>query len=124
MDSRGWTSSVVGLVSRWIDLDAKCPRARLAAEKAFKQEIAWATHLSVGAVLLPAVRSHQQCANYARVLNQAASQAQYLQVRAGVDAPAVLMVDQQLLQQRGGCGACWDAVLGPRASDIPAGAAD
>jgi hypothetical protein len=82
MDSRGWTSSVVGQVSRWIDLDAKCPRARLASEKAFKQEIAWATHLSVGAVLLPPVRSHQQCANYARVLNQAATQAQYLQVRA------------------------------------------
>lgn len=79
MDSRGWTSAVVGNVSRWIDLDAPSFDARLAAEKAFKQEIAWATHLSVNAVVLPPVRAHQQCANYARVLNQAATQAQYLQ---------------------------------------------
>lgn len=80
LDSRGWTSSVVGNVSRWINLDASSLRARLAAEKVFKQEVAWATHLSVAAVTLPAVRTHQSCSNYARVLNQAASQAQYLQV--------------------------------------------
>lgn len=80
LDSRGWTSSVVGNVSKWINLDSSCARSRLAAEKVFKQEIAWATHLSVPAVVLPALRNHTSCANYARVLNQSATQAQYLQV--------------------------------------------
>ncbi|DAZ97411.1 TPA: hypothetical protein N0F65_011295 [Lagenidium giganteum] len=78
LDSRGWTSSVIGGVSKWINLDSSCPRVRLAAEKVFKQEIAWASHLSVPAVLLP-TPSAQKCSNYARVLNQSATQAQYLQ---------------------------------------------
>lgn len=80
MDSRGWTSSVVGNISKWINLDAGCQRARLAAEKVFKQEVAWASHLSVPAVLLPTPRHHTSSANYARVLNQSVTQAQYLQV--------------------------------------------
>ncbi|TMW67142.1 hypothetical protein Poli38472_012258 [Pythium oligandrum] len=77
LDSRGWTSSVVGNISKWIRPDAQCPRARLASEKAFKQEVAWATHLSVPAVLLPTPTP--RCANYARLVNQSATQAQYLQ---------------------------------------------
>ena len=80
LDSRGWTSSVVGGVSKWIHLDAACAAQRASAEKVFKQEIAWATHLSVPAVLLPAPRQADPCFNYARVLNQSALQAQYLQV--------------------------------------------
>lgn len=84
LDSRGWTSSVVGNVSKWINLDSSCARSRLTAEKVFKQEIAWATHLSVPAVVLPALRNHSSCANYARILIQSATQAQYLQVMLGI----------------------------------------
>jgi protein arginine N-methyltransferase 5 len=47
------------------------------SEKVFKQEIAWATHLSVPAVLLPTPQI--QCFNYGRVLNQSVLNAQYLQ---------------------------------------------
>lgn len=80
MDSRGWTSSVVGNISKWINLDSGCQRGRLAAEKVFKQEVAWASHLSVPAVLLPPPRHHTNSSNYARVLNQSVTQAQYMQV--------------------------------------------
>ncbi|GMF37960.1 unnamed protein product [Phytophthora lilii] len=79
MDSRGWTASVVGNISKWMDLDAATLDARLGAEKVFKQEVAWASHLSVPAVMLPAPRHAHASANYARVLNQSLTQAQYLQ---------------------------------------------
>ncbi|KAJ0392855.1 hypothetical protein ATCC90586_004138 [Pythium insidiosum] len=52
-------------------------RVRLGSEKAFKQEIAWATHLSVPSVVLPT--PSRECTNYARVLQQCVTQAQYLQ---------------------------------------------
>ncbi|GMF57831.1 unnamed protein product [Phytophthora fragariaefolia] len=79
MDSRGWTASVVGNISKWMDLDAATLDARLSAEKVFKQEVAWASHLSVPAVMLPTPRHAHASANYARVLNQSLTQAQYLQ---------------------------------------------
>jgi protein arginine N-methyltransferase 5 len=79
MDSRGWTASVVGNLSKWMDLDAATLDARLAAEKVFKQEVAWASHLSVPAVMLPTPRHAHNSANYARVLNQSLTQVQYLQ---------------------------------------------
>ncbi|KAG6610513.1 Protein arginine N-methyltransferase [Phytophthora cinnamomi] len=79
LDSRGWTASVVGNISKWMDLDAATLDARLAAEKVFKQEVAWASHLSVPAVMLPTPRHAHASANYARVLNQSLTQAQYLQ---------------------------------------------
>ncbi|TDH71502.1 hypothetical protein CCR75_004420 [Bremia lactucae] len=78
MDSRGWTTSVVGTISKWIDLDANTLSTRLNAEKVFKQEVAWASHLSVRAVMLPTPRHTHCSANYARVLNQSLTQAQYL----------------------------------------------
>ncbi|RLN51899.1 hypothetical protein BBJ29_009646 [Phytophthora kernoviae] len=79
MDSRGWTASVVGNLSKWMDLDAATLDTRLSAEKVFKQEVAWASHLSVPAVMLPAPRHAHSSANYSRVLNQSLTQAQYLQ---------------------------------------------
>ncbi|POM72386.1 Protein arginine N-methyltransferase, partial [Phytophthora palmivora] len=66
MDSRGWTASVVGNISKWMDLDAATLDARLSAEKVFKQEVAWASHLSVPAVVVPTPRHQHNSANYAR----------------------------------------------------------
>lgn len=108
LDSRGWTSSVVGNVSKWINLDSACARSRLAAEKVFKQEIAWATHLSVPAVVLPALRNHTSCANYARVLNQSATQAQYLQVNA-CSSMLLTWIPSHV---------CWPLVLGAYPFDL------
>jgi hypothetical protein len=40
-------SQVVGKVSQWINLDAAHEPTRKNSEMAFKQELAWATHLQV-----------------------------------------------------------------------------
>ncbi|KAL9268202.1 arginine N-methyltransferase 1.5-like protein, partial [Drosera capensis] len=46
-----WSSRVVGKVSSWIDLDAGNEVLRRDSETTLKQEIAWASHLSVQLVL-------------------------------------------------------------------------
>ncbi len=78
VDSRTWTTCVVGKVSEWLAPDSPDATVRLAAEAALKQELAWASHLAVPAVLLPPARP--SCANYARLLNQAVSQPTVLQL--------------------------------------------
>ncbi|KDO33208.1 hypothetical protein SPRG_02020 [Saprolegnia parasitica CBS 223.65] len=79
LDSRGWTSSVVGQLSTWVDYDASCDATRATAEKVFKEEIAWASHLSLAAIMTPPLHATRSNANYARLLNQAATQASYAQ---------------------------------------------
>ncbi|XP_062117161.1 protein arginine N-methyltransferase 1.5 [Humulus lupulus] len=64
-----WSSHVVGKVSSWIDLDSEDEILRLDSETTLKQEIAWASHLSLQACLLPAPKG-KSCANYARCANQ------------------------------------------------------
>ncbi|CAM9973609.1 unnamed protein product [Phaeothamnion confervicola] len=79
LDSRSWGSLVVGKVSEWIELDAPGAEARKAAEQAFKQEMAWASHLSMAAVVVPPPDG-KMCANYARCLNQVVQELTYVQV--------------------------------------------
>jgi protein arginine N-methyltransferase 5 len=69
LNSGVWSNVVVGKISPWIDLDSPDPDIRFNSRKAFKQEIAWATHLSLPAVLLPAPSMHS--INYAQCVNQA-----------------------------------------------------
>ncbi|XP_048436353.1 protein arginine N-methyltransferase 1.5 isoform X3 [Pyrus x bretschneideri] len=64
-----WSSHVVGKVSSWIDLDSEDEILRCDSETTLKQEIAWASHLSLQACLLP-VPKGKSCANYARCVNQ------------------------------------------------------
>lgn len=64
-----WSSHVVGKVSSWIDLDSEDETLRMDSEITLKQEIAWASHLSLQACLLPAPRG-ASCANYARCIGQ------------------------------------------------------
>ncbi|KAH0871484.1 hypothetical protein HID58_078506 [Brassica napus] len=64
-----WSSHVVGKVSSWIDLDSEDEVLRMDSETTLKQEIAWATHLSLQACLLPTPKG-TSCANYARCVNQ------------------------------------------------------
>ncbi|GMY17782.1 protein arginine N-methyltransferase 1.5 isoform X1 [Fagus crenata] len=64
-----WSSHVVGKISSWIDLDSEDEILRMDSEITLKQEIAWASHLSLQACLLPAPKGIS-CANYARCVNQ------------------------------------------------------
>lgn len=64
-----WSSHVVGKISSWIDLDSEDEELRLDSEITLKQEISWASHLSLQACLLPPPR-RASCGNYARCVNQ------------------------------------------------------
>ncbi|KAL1569291.1 Protein arginine N-methyltransferase 5, variant 2 [Salvia divinorum] len=64
-----WSSHVVGKISSWIDLDSEDEILRQDSEITLKQEIAWASHLSLQACILPTPKG-SSCANYARCLNQ------------------------------------------------------
>ncbi|XP_057434586.1 protein arginine N-methyltransferase 1.5 [Lotus japonicus] len=64
-----WSSHVVGKISSWIDLDSEDKTLRIDSETTLKQEIAWASHLSLQACLLPAPKG-TSCANYARCVNE------------------------------------------------------
>ncbi|KAI7752505.1 hypothetical protein M8C21_015856 [Ambrosia artemisiifolia] len=64
-----WSSHVVGKISSWIDLDSEDDVLREDSEIALKQELAWASHLSLQACLLPTPKG-KSCANYARCVNQ------------------------------------------------------
>lgn len=74
-----WSSHVVGKISSWIDLDSDDENLRRDSEICLKQEIAWATHLSLQACLLP-VPKGQSCANYARCVNQILQSSNNLQL--------------------------------------------
>ncbi|KAJ4829898.1 Protein arginine N-methyltransferase 1.5 [Turnera subulata] len=69
LDLSQWSNHVVGKISSWIDLDAEDETLRINSETTLKQEIAWASHLSLQACLLPSPKS-TSCANYARCVNQ------------------------------------------------------
>ncbi|KAJ4826141.1 Protein arginine N-methyltransferase 1.5 [Turnera subulata] len=69
LDLSQWSSHVVGKISSWIDLDAEDETLRVDSETTLKQEIAWASHLSLQACLLPSPKV-TSCANYARCVNQ------------------------------------------------------
>jgi protein arginine N-methyltransferase 5 len=64
-----WSSHVVGKISSWIDLDSEDEILRKDSEIVLKQEISWASHLSLQACLLPTPKG-ASCANYARCVNQ------------------------------------------------------
>ncbi|KAJ8472242.1 hypothetical protein OPV22_026585 [Ensete ventricosum] len=64
-----WSSHVVGKISSWIDLDSDDEEVRLDSEITLKQEIAWASHLSLQACILPPPR-RASCGNYAKCVNQ------------------------------------------------------
>ena len=68
LNSGEWTTQIVGEVSPWLQLDSADVGARRRSEVAFKQELAWASHLSLPALLLPPPGSG--CVNYAHCVNQ------------------------------------------------------
>ncbi|XP_027075061.2 protein arginine N-methyltransferase 1.5 [Coffea arabica] len=64
-----WSGHVVGKISSWIDLDSEDEVLRTDSEITLKQEISWASHLSLQACLLPSPKG-PSCANYARCVNE------------------------------------------------------
>ena len=66
LESQHWIANVVGSVSSWIDLDGNDPKA---AETYFLQEINWAIHLSLQAVVLPTARNIIS-PNYSRMIQR------------------------------------------------------
>ncbi|CAJ2674889.1 unnamed protein product [Trifolium pratense] len=64
-----WNTHVVGQISEWIDLDSPDEKLRKNSETAFKQELAWASYLSLRACILPTPKG-DTWTNYARCANQ------------------------------------------------------
>ncbi|XP_054788673.1 protein arginine N-methyltransferase 1.5 isoform X2 [Prosopis cineraria] len=74
-----WSTRVVGKISTWIDLDSEDETLRMDSETTLRQEIAWASHLSLQACLLPAPK-RTSCANYARCVNQILQNLNHMQL--------------------------------------------
>ena len=68
LSSDQWTSYVVGAVSKWIAPDAKDAAVRRNSEACLRQELAWAAHLGLPAVVLPAAGA--QSATYAGLVHE------------------------------------------------------
>lgn len=68
MDSSTWNNVVVGELSRWINLDADDAQIRLSSEKALKQEMQWASHLNLAALVAPC--PSKNCLNYANAIQR------------------------------------------------------
>uniref|UniRef100_A0A6B2L075 Protein arginine N-methyltransferase n=1 Tax=Arcella intermedia TaxID=1963864 RepID=A0A6B2L075_9EUKA len=58
-----WSTSVVGRISEWLDFDGVNERTILNSRLVLRQEIEWALHLSLSAVILPTPT--WACTNYA-----------------------------------------------------------
>lgn len=68
LESSAWNTTVIGQVSPWLELDSADAGVRVASEKALREELAWASHLSLAAVAVPCPTEH--CFNYASVLRR------------------------------------------------------
>ena len=102
LSSRDWTTRIIGKISPWIHLDSLSQSVRLASEKALVQEVEWAGHLSIPAVLLgtPSI----DCVHYANVVNQLALKTQYMQfwVRVPLYYPSTVSTaeDEDIVSER------------------------
>ncbi|KAL4443757.1 hypothetical protein ABPG75_011494 [Micractinium tetrahymenae] len=70
LSSPQWAGQVVGKASPWIDCDSPSPALARDSAAALQQELAWAAHLSLQAVVLTPLPQPLNGANYARILNQ------------------------------------------------------
>jgi protein arginine N-methyltransferase 5 len=69
LTSGQWGGQIVGKVSPWIDCDSPNPTLQRDSHAALEQELGWAAHLSLQAVVLPPPPQPLNAANYARILN-------------------------------------------------------
>jgi len=68
LSSQDWSTLVVGKISPWLQLDAQYYHTCKNSELALKEELTWAAHLGLPAVMMP-LRS-SRCVNLARALNE------------------------------------------------------
>ncbi|XP_005101573.1 protein arginine N-methyltransferase 5 [Aplysia californica] len=68
LTSQDWNTLVVGKISPWLHIDSDYYHTRTNSELAFKEELTWAAHLGLPAVMMP-LRSGK-CFNLARCLNE------------------------------------------------------
>ena len=58
---------VVGSISTWIDPDSRDPLLKAQSVATLRQQLAWAGHLGLQAVLLPPLPQPLRCAHYSQV---------------------------------------------------------
>lgn len=104
---------MVGKVSPWIAPDAADAALRLDSEAALQQELAWAAHLSLQAVMLPALSPTEGNANYARLVGQVGASTSathillYVQERfRGCHLQRHMLVEPALLARHDAHGPC------------------
>jgi type II protein arginine methyltransferase len=73
-----WQNYIVGAISPWINLDAVDPLLRADSVAAFRQELAWSSHISMSAVILPTPSAFPY--NYAHVVAEALQTSSYAQL--------------------------------------------
>jgi len=78
LNSGQWNQNVVGKFSEWLNFDSVVEAQRHNARKAFKQEVAWATHIGVSAAILPEV--YWNCSHYASSVNSVLLNLNYLKL--------------------------------------------
>lgn len=92
LTSSQWGSQIVGKVSPWIDCDSENAALARDSAAALQQELAWAAHLGLQAVVLPPPATPLSGANYARILNHTlgglASMALWLRIPAAAPGAA------------------------------------
>ncbi|KAI8146475.1 PRMT5 arginine-N-methyltransferase-domain-containing protein [Fennellomyces sp. T-0311] len=67
-----WADAIVGSLSNWLELDSSDPTARVNSELALKQELMWACHLGLFAVMTPPL-PETSISNMARMINHSVS---------------------------------------------------
>jgi len=82
-----WTSTFVGKTSQWLELDSGDENVRSRSERIFKQEVTWAAHLSLSAVLLPP--PVPPAINYAKCVAKALAGLNYMQIFVKIPVSAV-----------------------------------
>jgi len=68
LPSQDWNTLVVGKISPWLQLDSNYYHTRKNSELALKEELTWAVHLGLPAVMFPL--KNGKCINFSRCLNE------------------------------------------------------
>merc|ERR1712000_2706 len=87
-------STFVGKTSQWLELDSGDENVRSRSERIFKQEVTWAAHLSLSAVLLPP--PVPPAINYAKCVAKALAGLNYMQIFVKIPVSAVLCLTADL----------------------------
>ncbi|KAG0166963.1 Protein arginine N-methyltransferase 5 [Apophysomyces sp. BC1034] len=79
LKSADWADAVVGVLSNWLQLDSTNELPRVNSELALKQELAWACHLGLLAVILPSL-PRGSLSNLARAVGNGVMSMSYTQM--------------------------------------------